>query len=143
MTVSSPSSSLTSAFNNFSFSTSPPLAVLTPSRHTGVGSVAHDIAQWPVPAPPAPADNDNEVQKAVDALNADLFKPPLEARYSRDEASKKIVIRLVDTASGEVLRQLPNEAVVRLAAHVAERQKADASAAAAPSAAPHLLDETA
>ena len=36
----------------------------------------------------------------------------MEARYEVDEATKLLVIKITDAASGEVLRQYPNEAAV-------------------------------
>ena len=86
---------------------------------------------------PRPADPE-QVREAVKTLNDSLIKPPLEARYSIDDDSRQIVIKIVNQSSGEVLRQIPNEAAVQMARVVAQRPPA-----AAPATLPNLLDEKA
>lgn len=84
----------------------------------------------PVFAEPALApDPRGDTGDAVDALNQHLLKPPLEAHYSVDDESRLLVIKIVNADTGEMLRQLPQETVVRLARTLTTR-------------AAHLVDET-
>jgi flagellar protein FlaG len=76
----------------------------------------------------------SEVDAAVQALNEKLAPHALEARYSVDDKSHRIIIKIVNTTSGELVRQLPSEAAVRLAE----------AAATSPGIAPaSLIDEKA
>jgi flagellar protein FlaG len=110
-------------------------APYTPAPRQGVPSSASSA-----PLPPAhettgkaaPGD-EAVVHAAVKTLNQNLVKPPLEARYSIDDNSKRIVIKIIHQESGEVLRQIPSEEVLRLAAA--------ANTGSHPS--PTLVDETA
>ncbi len=123
---------------------------------TGAGAAAPPPASTRSPfaagqgtPPPAPVARRAEPQKspfadpetvreAVKTLNDSLVKPPLEARYSVDDSSRQIVIKIVNQSSGEVLRQIPNEAAVQLASVVARRPPE-----ATPATLPNLLDEKA
>jgi len=57
-----------------------------------------------------------EVVKAVKAVNqAELYGSGRELTYSIDRDTRKLVTKLVDKATGEVVNQIPAEYVLRLA----------------------------
>jgi flagellar protein FlaG len=69
----------------------------------------------PVNAHPSPAEN-RELIQAVKAVNqAELFGSGNELSFSMDRDSKRPVIRIVDRATKEVIRQLPPEYLLRMA----------------------------
>ena len=96
------------------------------------------VRPFSAPRTSPPAADPEQVREAVKTLNESLIKPPLEARYSIDDDSRQIVIKIVNQSSGEVLRQIPNEAAVQMARVVAQRPPE-----AAPATLPNLLDEKA
>jgi flagellar protein FlaG len=54
--------------------------------------------------------------QAVTAVNsARLFGQDNELTFAMDRGTKRMVIRLVDQKTGEVIRQVPSETVLRLA----------------------------
>ena len=55
------------------------------------------------------------VSKALEAINASMQAWSTGMRFDLDEDSQRIVITIVDNASGEVLRTVPTEAVLRVA----------------------------
>lgn len=58
--------------------------------------------------------NKAELQTAVKKLN-DLVAPALQTvQFSMDEQSERMVVKVVDTASKQVLRQIPNEEVLAM-----------------------------
>jgi flagellar protein FlaG len=84
---------------------------------------------------PSPRPDEQTARAAARTLNDHLMKPPLEARYAKDEQSGIIVIKIVNQKSGEVLRQIPDVAAVHLARAL--------TATARTGAAHNLVDETA
>lgn len=57
-----------------------------------------------------------ELQQAMERLNDQVKKNSYNLNFSFDQASKHVVVK-VRTASGEVVRQIPDETVLRLAQH--------------------------
>jgi flagellar protein FlaG len=80
-----------------------------------------------------------EALDAVKTLNESLVKPPLQALYSVDDETHQIVIKIVNQDSGELLRQIPNEAAVRLARAVSSCP----APSSCPATMPNLVDEKA
>ncbi len=58
--------------------------------------------------------NKAELETAVKKLN-DLVAPALQTvQFSMDEQSERMIVKVVDTASKQVLRQIPNEEVLAM-----------------------------
>lgn len=62
------------------------------------------------------------VSKALEAINASMQAWSTGMRFDLDEDSQRIVITIVDNASGEVLRTVPTEAVLRVARMITQLQ---------------------
>lgn len=70
-------------------------------------------AEAKVDIKPAVVDK-SELVTAVKKLN-DLVAPALQTvQFSLDEQSERMVVKVVDTASKQVLRQIPNEEVLAM-----------------------------
>ena len=71
------------------------------------------------PAPVAPVDRTAEHRQVVQAVKAvngtEMFGPENELRFQRDPQTKKMVVKVVNRATREVLSQVPEEYVLRLA----------------------------
>jgi uncharacterized FlaG/YvyC family protein len=71
------------------------------------------------PAPVIPVDKasqNREVIQAVKALNAtEMFGPENELRFQKDPESRRMVIRVVNRRTREVVSQVPAENVLRMA----------------------------
>ena len=71
------------------------------------------------PAPVAPvnkAAENREVVQAVKAVNGtEMFGPENELRFQQDPHSKRLVVKVVNRKTREVLSQVPTESVLRLA----------------------------
>lgn len=81
---------------------------------TGVSRIA------PVTIDPLPSADQKpehrEVIRAVRAINnAELFGEERQLRFQRDPETQRIVIRVVNRNTGEVVMQIPSEEVLRLA----------------------------
>lgn len=59
-----------------------------------------------------------QVQEAVAMLNQQVSKTKAGLGFSMDEALGRPVVTVTNTVSGEVIRQIPNETVVRVAHYI-------------------------
>lgn len=66
--------------------------------------------------PSDPATNNRDVVQAVKALNqSEMFGQDNELQFQRDQASRRMVIQVVNRKTHEVISQVPPEYVLRLA----------------------------
>ena len=61
-----------------------------------------------------------EIKKDLSEINARLENMNRSIRFSVDDSSHDIVVKVVDKESGEVIRELPPESVIRLRERMAE-----------------------
>ena len=55
-----------------------------------------------------------QLQEAIATLNAAVKKTPTALSFSRDDSSKRFVVQVTDTNTGEIIRNLPGDAVLRM-----------------------------
>jgi uncharacterized FlaG/YvyC family protein len=71
------------------------------------------------PAPVAPVDKTAEHRQVVQAVKAvngtEMFGPENELRFQKDPETKRMVVKVVNRKTREVLSQVPAEYVLRLA----------------------------
>jgi flagellar protein FlaG len=91
-----------------------------------------DSVRGSQPAAPSASPKEQDIKEAVQTLNDSLMTPPMEVRYAMNEKANRTVITIVNTQSGEVLRQIPDITVIHLAEAVNSRL-----------ATAHLVDEKA
>jgi uncharacterized FlaG/YvyC family protein len=77
----------------------------------------------PAPAIPEEKTSENrEVVRAVKALNGtEMFGPENELRFQQDPSTRRMVVRVVNRKTREVLSQVPPEYILRLADDVKQR----------------------
>jgi len=89
---------------------------------TGVGSVANAQAstnrdravQLPHKSLQKETRSAEQIHKDLDVINEQLKSLNTSIQFSIDDASDEVVVRIVDKESGEVIRQIPPESIVRL-----------------------------
>lgn len=59
--------------------------------------------------------NQNQYKEAVNEINIALQKIPTTLHFQRDEASKRFVVNVTDLGTGDLIRSLPGDAVLRIA----------------------------
>ena len=59
--------------------------------------------------------NEKRVREAVEEINKELFKLQSELGFSVDKVANDIVVTVKRKESGELVRQIPSEAVLKLA----------------------------
>lgn len=60
------------------------------------------------------------VKKSIAEMNAEFELKNYSIRFSIDDKLKEIVVKIVDTKTDEVIRQIPPDGVLRLRAHLEE-----------------------
>ena len=70
----------------------------------------------------AQAGGQEDVGEAVQSINDSLTPFGVSLQFSRDEESQAVVVKVVDQASGETLRQIPDEALLHLSAALGKLQ---------------------
>lgn len=108
--------------------TSPDIASLQPLTTQSAPSGATGRPAAPSSVPDAvstpvqsnPAASAHALQQAVDRLNAAARENSRELNFAVDPDSKKVVIRIVNQVSAQVLYQIPSEDALRLASSLKE-----------------------
>ena len=62
----------------------------------------------------------DDIEEAIDTLNDALAKAPTKAMISHDEELNRYIVRIADERSGEVIREIPSEAVLKFARNLQE-----------------------
>jgi len=62
----------------------------------------------------------DDIEEAIDTLNDALAKAPTKAVISHDEELNRYIVRIADERSGEVIREIPSEAVLKFARNLQE-----------------------
>lgn len=81
-----------------------------------------DSLALPTAQPPAKATRD-AVQAAADNANASPKLATHNLQFRLDEGTDRIIIKVVDKVSGEVLREIPPEEMLAIAESLEETQK--------------------
>jgi len=62
----------------------------------------------------------SDLREAITILNDALEKTPTKAIITRDEQLNRFVVRIADASSGEVVREIPSEALLNFARNLQE-----------------------
>ena len=61
-----------------------------------------------------------ELREAISTLNTALAKTPTKAIITRDEELNRFIVRIADEKSGEIVREIPSEALLKFARNLQE-----------------------
>ncbi len=115
-------SSVQSALQMPATHTLKPEAVI--ATHGGAAPASQQTQPSPgaaeLPKQADPATLRKKLAEAVDHLNEMAQRNNYKLNFSIDEQSNQVIVRVRDAKSGEVIRQMPNEAALRMAHHFAD-----------------------
>lgn len=111
-----------------------PLSLVTTGSRSQAGTAAGSAAQSAVssatePAAPATATQQHEqsaesiresVEKAVSSIQGFVQSIRRDLNFDFDDSSGRVVVKVTDSASGDVVRQIPTEDALRLAENLEE-----------------------
>ncbi len=72
---------------------------------------------------PAPAVDAAEISQAVNRINKIIQNIKRDLSFNLDEDSGRTVIRVVDSESGELIRQIPSDEVLAIVSHLRDVQE--------------------
>lgn len=78
-----------------------------------------DPALKPYPEPPK-----SSLEKALESVNESLKAWATGVRFEMDKDAQQLVISIVDNSSGEVIKTIPSEAMLRIAKMIVQLQGA-------------------
>ena len=61
-----------------------------------------------------------ELREAINTLNAALEKTKTRALITRDEELNRFIVRIADEDSGEIVREIPSEAILKFSRNLQE-----------------------
>jgi flagellar protein FlaG len=98
---------------------SPPVAAaISPNAPTAARAPDAPLATAPKPGTPAP----HEVESALKTLNDYTAMVAQDVSFTMDEESGKTIVKVVDTATQEVLRQFPSAEALSIARSIDKMQ---------------------
>ncbi|MGO4392523.1 flagellar protein FlaG [Variovorax sp. M-6] len=82
---------------------------------TGGAAIAKAFASAAAVSDPVEEATPAQVEAAVQEVNASFAVRSISLQFEVDRDTDKVIVKVVDRTSGEVIRQIPNEEVVRFA----------------------------
>ena len=92
----------------------------------GTPVVAPDRQPEKPSAPAKPAESkptDPQLQKSLDHINTVLLKSNINIQFNVDASSQKAVLKLIDTQTGEIIRQFPTDAALSISRSIDQFQQ--------------------
>ncbi len=77
------------------------------SESTPTDAPAVKLVETPKPAAPQPTDA--QLKNALDGINKSLKQSSINLQFNVDTDTKRAVVKLVDSETGDVIRQFPTE----------------------------------
>ncbi len=96
----------------------PAAAAVVPNRQTAATESGKDLPQQPETSTTV---SKEELQGIVEKLNEHVQNVQRNLNFSVDDSSGKTVIRVVDTNTEELIRQIPSEDALRISQSIQEQ----------------------
>ena len=64
------------------------------------------------------SENVEAIREAIEALNAAMKEASTNLHFSVDDNSNRYVVKVQDSSTGEVIRSVPGEAILRMARQI-------------------------
>lgn len=88
-------------------------------------AAAATTASQPAKVPASKAEvNESDLRAAVDHVNRAAQMRNTQIQFQVDSTTKRLVTKIIDPSTKEVLRQIPNEEVLRISAAIAKGESA-------------------
>jgi flagellar protein FlaG len=100
----------------------PPNQAMQPDMRAHGAAPAKAVADAPVQTAPVHASAE-ELKSAVDAINKVMQQSNQNLEFSVDTDTHRTVVRMVDTSTGELIRQFPSEATLAISRGIEQFQQ--------------------
>lgn len=99
-----------------------PAVRVTRTEESQANGSSTSQSQTKVPDEPQLGEQKSALEKALDLVNNNLQAWSTGMRFDVDEDAQRVVISIVDSSTGEVLRTVPSDAVLRVAKMIVQLQ---------------------
>jgi uncharacterized FlaG/YvyC family protein len=83
---------------------------------SSISNLSSHLTTAPQPAPPKPTEDQKALLQAVNAVNtANMLGEENELTFKIDRAAGIAVVRIVNRKTGELVQEIPNEQVLKMA----------------------------
>lgn len=96
-----------------------PAPVAAPRTPVAAPKTGTTPVELPHVAPPTPA----QMQNAVDSINKAMKQANAGVEFSIDKDTRKTIIKVVESETGEVIRQFPSEEILAIARAIDNMQQ--------------------
>lgn len=80
--------------------------------------VSKDAVKEAAPVEKSASYDQDDLHNALDKLNERVQQVMREIKFSMDEKSDRVVIKVIDQSTKEIIREIPPEAVIDMAQHL-------------------------
>lgn len=94
-------------------------AVLTSKAADSGEAAPAGLPRTTVAQPPSIA----QLQRLIDSMNKAIQQNNSNLEFSMDSESQRILVKLIDTSTGDVIRQIPSEEVLAIAESIKQMQQ--------------------
>ena len=107
---------------NFGNAGSPVVAVSVPQTGS-VPAEPAQVAQPPVASQPAAQPSNAQIQSAVDKINQAMLQTNTGVEFSIDSDSNRTVVKVVDSKTGDTIKQFPSKEMIAISQSIDQFQK--------------------
>jgi flagellar protein FlaG len=97
--------------------------VIAASPVADVPAVAPQYAAPPVPGTQTVQPTGSQLQSAVDKLNQAMQQTNTGVQFSIDQNTKSTLVKVVDTQTGETIKQIPSKEVIAVSEAIGQFQQ--------------------
>jgi len=98
-----------------------PVARLRLVADPGVAPRRDAVPRQNVPAPPRPLTDKTALEARIEEINRELAGQHKRIEYSFHDRPDACIVTVIDTRTGEVIRQIPSEKLLDMASAIWER----------------------
>ena len=101
-----------------------PISLLEPAVHvTASGEALNSGSSSTAPRQPQDiSENTSSLEKALEDVNNNMKAWATGMRFDVDPEAERVVVSIIDSATGETLRTVPSDAVIRVAKMIVQLQ---------------------
>ena len=107
---------------NYGNTGSPVVAVSVPQTGS-VPAEPSQAAHAPVAGKPNAQPDNAQLQSAVDKINQAMLQANTSVEFSIDQDSNKTLVKVVDTKTGETIKQFPSKEMIAISQSIDQFQK--------------------
>ncbi|MDD5300353.1 MAG: flagellar protein FlaG [Gallionella sp.] len=95
------------------------LGIVTSAKSVSTGSVSAKLPPAAAKQPPSIV----QLQRLIESMNKTMQQNNSSLEFSVDGNSERVLVQLIDTSTGEVIRQIPSKEILAIAQSIEQMQQ--------------------